>query len=144
MISVLYIMISVLYIGAHATEDFLYVGTIVKELDAKSIYVAQNNDYITVFYAPWCSHCRHFVKAYIKMAEDYVDHDVIFSSLNCVEYSSICASFQIRSYPTLIAFSSKGFVDLNDTKQTELKSRSSNDMAVFVHKYYSKNQKKKR
>lgn len=140
MIPVFHLLNLCIYISFVLAEgDYLYVGTIVKELDAKSIVDANNNDYITVFYAPWCGHCRNFVKSYVKMAEDFSDHNVIFSSLNCVEYSATCATFQIRSYPTLIAFSTKGFEQLNGTKhQKELTSRSSNDIAVFVHKYYTK------
>jgi len=114
----------------------LAAGSIGKSLYAKSLYIQEldtaafdspsnshtiklstgpyNGAHIITFYAPWCPHCVHFVPVYNEVAS-YAHESlglstsvVRFFAVDCVKYSQICNSMQVKGYPTIKAFNFPG------------------------------------
>jgi len=55
------------------------------------------------FYAPWCGHCQKLAPVWEELARNLeFDETVTISKVDCTQYSSICNSFEVRGYPTLL------------------------------------------
>jgi thiol-disulfide isomerase/thioredoxin len=89
-------------------KDSTVVMELTSEADIKS-FVNSLHPGVVVFYAPWCGHCKQFVKPFEKLARSNVDanKDVSFAAVNCVAFSNICTKspFNIRAFPSLMGFS---------------------------------------
>lgn len=53
---------------------------------------------ITMFYAPWCSHCTHFKPTFHELAKT---HSIPFALVNCDELPDAKSEFGIRGFPTI-------------------------------------------
>jgi protein disulfide-isomerase A6 len=53
---------------------------------------------ITMFYAPWCSHCTHFKPTFQVLAKE---HTIPFALVNCDELPDAKSEFGIRGFPTI-------------------------------------------
>ena len=55
------------------------------------------------FFAPWCPPCLNLLPEFRK-ASINVGGSIIFGTVDCTIYGSICNQFNIRSYPTTVFF----------------------------------------
>ena len=68
----------------------------------KTIRSNSKNPYFVWFWSPYCSHCSHFKPEWKKLInESLFLNDVIFADVNCIQYDTICRSFNVKGYPTL-------------------------------------------
>lgn len=100
----------------------LYEGktTSVVEFDAKSFTETVKKDatgssfWIVVFYAHWCGHCQYFAPEYIKIAESLSKNHghLKFGAIDCanpdLRQSDACSGFNIKAFPTVLAFKRGG------------------------------------
>lgn len=54
------------------------------------------------FYAPWCGHCQSLAPIWQDLASHYKSEDVSVSKIDCTQHRSICQTFEVKSYPTLL------------------------------------------
>lgn len=84
-----------------------------------------NGPKIVEFYAPWCSHCRHYKPHYIALARKAVELaalenvDVKFYAVSCTANKEICQRQGIKSYPSVKAFQA-GSTDGTIVKRSQL------------------------
>eukprot|EP01050_Picozoa_sp_SAG11_P032459 SAG11_NODE_10565_length_821_cov_0.869806_2_plen_213_part_01 len=58
---------------------------------------------ITMFYAPWCGHCKSFKPEYVAASEEVSD-DVILSAIDCTVSGEVCSKYGVEGYPTVKYF----------------------------------------
>eukprot|EP01052_Picozoa_sp_SAG31_P020200 SAG31_NODE_1509_length_8062_cov_6.974884_3_plen_328_part_00 len=66
-------------------------------------YRADHPKMITMFYAPWCGHCKSFKPEFVAASEEAAD-GVTLSAVDCTESSMVCGQFGVEGYPTIKYF----------------------------------------
>lgn len=56
------------------------------------------------FFAPWCGHCQKMASTWKDLALIYSNKEVKISEVDCTQHASVCQSYDINGYPTLIFF----------------------------------------
>lgn len=59
--------------------------------------------WVVDFYAPWCPPCMRLIPEF-RRASSMVGGIVKFGSLDCATHRDLCATYDIRSYPTVIFY----------------------------------------
>lgn len=96
--------------------------------ELKSVADAKSSDdlWLVNFYAPWCGHCREFANTWKKVGLQVASVEgVHLGAVSCPAHKDVCASENIKSYPTLKAFGKKEKV---------IKARSAKELVDFVTK----------
>jgi thioredoxin 1 len=84
---------------------------------------------VILFFAPWCSHCKHFMSGpdsvWEKLKQKH-GHKVKFEEVNCDEKPDMATQFGIKGFPTILK--------LNKDKVEEFGGdRSLEVLEDFVH-----------
>ena len=86
----------------HEANDELHYITFPEDYDA----------YVVKFYAPWCPHCQSYKPVYVSIAKELssrTTHErVLFMALSCVAHESICTTYNISGFPTILGFKYNG------------------------------------
>ncbi|XP_026466424.1 protein disulfide-isomerase A5-like [Ctenocephalides felis] len=71
---------------------------------------------LTMFYAPWCGHCKKAKPEFTQAAEKFKDDAKInFAAVDCTQHRSVCSAMDVSGYPTFKCFLNynKGMQDYN-------------------------------
>lgn len=68
-----------------------------------SARVAPGEDWLIMFYAPWCGHCKNAMPHFEGAAGDAPA--VKFGRVNCEESRGLCGQYGVQGYPTIRFFS---------------------------------------
>ena len=82
---------------------------------------------VVEFYAPWCGHCIHYKPEYIKIAKQVnaVENvNLEFHAVSCEVHRPICASENVKGYPTIKWFPA---FDPNATAESKAKAKAETD-----------------
>jgi len=91
---------------AFATQEKAYDwgGKAVKHLSTKSFKrQRRQGDFLAMFYAPWCGHCKKMKPSFTTAAEEAAEV-LPLAAIDCTENRPLCAEYDIKSYPTLKYF----------------------------------------
>ncbi|CAH0578023.1 unnamed protein product [Chrysodeixis includens] len=84
---------------------------------------------LIMFYAPWCGHCKSTKPEFIMAAERFADElMVVFGAVDCTADQELCASYDVKGYPTIKYFS---YFDKNIKDYTG--GRKEADFVSFIH-----------
>ncbi|XP_063837294.1 protein disulfide-isomerase A5 isoform X1 [Ostrinia nubilalis] len=84
---------------------------------------------LIMFYAPWCGHCKSTKPEFVKAAEKFADElMVIFGAVDCTTEQTLCASHDVRGYPTIKYFR---YFDKDVTDYSG--GRKEADFVSFIH-----------
>lgn len=125
-----------------------YVNSIQKSLYSGDKYIIESdgvlpkyksNDYrvLTVYYASWCGHCRHFATIFKQIAAQrpYTKSNIIYVAVDCAHYGSECTNRKIKFYPTVRGYgfnNADGSIDVDeDIESKELKAKES-DILKYI------------
>ena len=92
---------------------------------------------LTVYYASWCGHCRHFATIFKQIAAQrpYTKSNIIYVAVDCAHYESECTDRKIKFYPTVRGYgfiNTDGSIDNDKDKESkELKSKES-DVLKYI------------
>lgn len=127
-----------------AANSLYTTSEVVTELPSASLvesFLSSGKPSIVVFYAPWCGHCRNFVKPYEAVARASISsrRNVTFAAINCVALGNVCRKmFSVSSFPTLTAFNlspnSKFEINKKESRGVEL-PRGIAQVRDFIGKY---------
>uniref|UniRef100_A0A2M3ZE94 Protein disulfide-isomerase a5 n=1 Tax=Anopheles braziliensis TaxID=58242 RepID=A0A2M3ZE94_9DIPT len=69
-------------------------------------FLKKKKHVLVMFYAPWCGHCKRAKPEFTRTAEHFKDDPKTeLAAVDCTRYSTLCASFEVRGYPTIKYFS---------------------------------------
>mmetsp|Transcript_1818 Transcript_1818/g.2543 ORF Transcript_1818/g.2543 Transcript_1818/m.2543 type:complete len:666 (+) Transcript_1818:123-2120(+) len=80
---------------------------------------------VVEFYAPWCPHCQHLKKKYVKFARNLVKagwergEDIDVYAVSCTPHKAVCHDLDIYSFPTIRLYKG-GTYNGTDLKQGKL------------------------
>lgn len=73
--------------------------------DNFSTFLTDKQNVLTMFYAPWCGHCKkakpHFTAAAERLKDDPNNH---LAALDCTEFKDICQKYEVSGFPTFKLF----------------------------------------
>lgn len=93
----------------HEVADFARDGAKATNLhalspaDYKSLHEDQTPWFID-WYAPWCPPCRRLMPQIRKASQHFQPSQIKFGTIDCTMHQSLCASENIRSYPTTMIY----------------------------------------
>jgi len=58
---------------------------------------------LSMFYAPWCGHCKKLKPAFTEAANE-LEGKAVLAKVDCTEHQELCGRFDVRGYPTLVFF----------------------------------------
>jgi thiol-disulfide isomerase/thioredoxin len=85
---------------------------------------------LTMFYAPWCSHCAQFKPAFAKASTVVRGEGIVFAAVDCVANKVLCRRQGVKGYPTLVWHSSLHPLARNGTGGKKYESRRSMQKVV--------------
>lgn len=59
---------------------------------------------MTMFYAPWCNHCKSFAPIYSAMAKVLKEKDIPVAKIDATIEADLASNYGVKGYPTLILF----------------------------------------
>ena len=62
---------------------------------------------LTMFYAPWCGHCKAMKPDFVTASTEADSMGVVFSAVDCTTSTTVCSEFGVSGYPTLKSFESE-------------------------------------
>eukprot|EP00388_Colpodella_angusta_P039015 GDKK01046177.1.p1 GENE.GDKK01046177.1~~GDKK01046177.1.p1 ORF type:complete len:185 (+),score=38.84 GDKK01046177.1:24-578(+) len=85
---------------------FAIVSAKVHHLGANFPEVTATGVWFAKFYAPWCGHCKKLAPTWDTLSEKVESEDVPINivSVDCTKHRDVCLKFEVKGYPTLIAF----------------------------------------
>lgn len=84
---------------------------------------------IIMFYAPWCGHCKSTKPEFIRAAEKFADELMVaFGAVDCTAERDLCATYDVKGYPTI-----KYFSYFDKTVKEYTGGRKEADFVAFIH-----------
>ena len=68
-------------------------------------YVSEHPQFLAMFFAPWCGHCKAMKPAYGEAAAMFAD-TIPLVAVDCTQEKTTCEKYDVKGFPTL-----KWFVD---------------------------------
>lgn len=100
----------------------------VLELDDRFLDAKHNGEWLVMFYAPWCGHCKQLEPTWMEIGD--VMEEILpvhVARLDCTRYSSLSSSFGVRGFPTIKYLS-------GDLEYEYRGARTKSDIIDFVKK----------
>ncbi|XP_051175352.1 protein disulfide-isomerase A3 [Leptopilina boulardi] len=104
-----YLLLVFLFLGVRGSED-----DVIELTDSDFSTLANHENSLVMFYAPWCGHCKRLKPEFAKAAELLKDNDPPISliKVDCTEGGKeSCNKFSVSGYPTLKIFAGSDMVN---------------------------------
>lgn len=121
-------------LGVAVEEEEAEVGSqqtkgAIELTDENFVQHTAEGDHFVKFFAPWCGHCQKLAPTWENLAQSLEqDTGVSIAKVDCTLHRSLCNTFEIKGYPTLLW--------IRDGKKLDKYqgSRSHDDLKAFVSK----------
>uniref|UniRef100_A0A7S2XXY5 Thioredoxin domain-containing protein n=1 Tax=Fibrocapsa japonica TaxID=94617 RepID=A0A7S2XXY5_9STRA len=92
-----------------------------------------NSDYMVMFYAPWCPHCRQLSPLYEEISKEITKPDMQLGKFNCEGSQTnlqFCNALNVDRYPMIMFFGYGSFPQGNLLKQALTKTQPALPQAI--------------
>ena len=98
--------------------------------ELQELAVGVGSHYFVMFYAPWCGHCKRMQTLWDVYADENQKsgESTTVAKVDCTKHTPLCATENIRAYPTLKLF-------LGNKKFTYRGSRKTEEFKKFVESH---------
>lgn len=79
-------------------------GSRVLELSDRFLDVKHEGQWLVMFYAPWCGHCKRTEPIWGHVAQALVNTNVRVAKIDCTRFTAVGQHFKIQSYPTIMLY----------------------------------------
>ncbi|XP_054751410.2 protein disulfide-isomerase A5-like [Lytechinus pictus] len=75
-------------------------------------FIQENTHVLTMFYAPWCGHCKKAKPSFQQAAEIFKDvPGRKLAAVDCTVEKGLCEEYEVRGFPTFNLYSNGEFVE---------------------------------
>jgi len=78
-----------------------YCSSSVVEFSDKFVQDSKHGEWMVMFYAPWCGHCKHMMPAWVELGTRLKNDNINVGRLDCTKYSNVAQLFGVRGFPTV-------------------------------------------
>ncbi|KAF8897127.1 thioredoxin-like protein [Infundibulicybe gibba] len=109
-------------------------GTVLELSESTFQATLQQGPAFVKFFAPWCGHCKKLAPTWKQLAK-HMQNKLIIGEVNCEDHKALCASQDVKGYPSLIYYSKNGVKSeyQNGRKLEQLKTFAEKASAGGVH-----------
>ncbi|CAG0919604.1 unnamed protein product [Notodromas monacha] len=72
------------------------------ELTDRFLEVKGDSQWLVMFYAPWCGHCRKMEPVFMQTAQSLANTPVRVGKLDCTRFTSVASELGIKGFPTVL------------------------------------------
>ncbi|XP_065213681.1 protein disulfide-isomerase TMX3 [Planococcus citri] len=74
----------------------------VLELNERFLDVKKDGNWLVMFYAPWCAHCKRLDPIWSQVQQTLHTTNIRVSKMDCVSNKNACHLLKIQTYPTIM------------------------------------------
>ncbi|XP_063235483.1 LOW QUALITY PROTEIN: protein disulfide-isomerase TMX3 [Bacillus rossius redtenbacheri] len=74
----------------------------VLELSDRFLDVRKDGQWLVMFYAPWCGHCKRLEPVWAQAAQTLHNTNIRVGRVDCTRFTSVAAEFGISGFPTVL------------------------------------------
>lgn len=77
-------------------------GSRVLELSDRFLDVKKDGQWLIMFYAPWCGHCKRLEPVWGHVAQSLYNTNIRVGRVDCTRFTSMATKFRVTGFPTIM------------------------------------------
>lgn len=80
----------------------LALSSRVIELSDRFLDIRRDGQWLIMFYAPWCAHCKRLEPIWAHVAQALTNTNVRVGKVDCTRFTSLATEFKVSGFPTIM------------------------------------------
>ncbi|XP_046396387.1 protein disulfide-isomerase TMX3 isoform X1 [Ischnura elegans] len=78
------------------------LGSRVLELSDRFLEIRKDGQWLVMFYAPWCAHCKRLEPIWAHVAQSLHNTNIRVGRVDCTRFTSMASEFGVSGFPTIM------------------------------------------